>query len=63
MKICEVLKEEEANYTVDSMFMKLCLGLISREEFIGGMIFANSCGLITDMEFCFLSNASWNIMI
>ena len=44
MKICEVLKEEEVNMTIDSMFRMLCLGLIGREKFMGAVLFAKSCG-------------------
>ncbi len=63
MKICEVLKEEEVNMTIDSMFRMLCLGLIGREKFMGAALFAKSCGLLTPVEFSFLSEASLRIVI
>lgn len=63
MKICEVLKEEEVNCAIDSMFRMLCSGLISHDEFMGGVVFASSCGLLTDAEFDFLNNATYSIRI
>lgn len=61
MKICEVLKKEEVDGIVNSMFRMLCLGIINHDKFMGGVIFAKSCGLLTDAELIFLSNASWNV--
>ena len=61
MKICEVLKVEEAYWTIDSMFRMLCLGVISRDMFIGAVIFAKNCGLLTGSECGFLIDASWEI--
>ena len=45
--------------TIDSMFRMLCLGLIGREKFMGAVLFAKSCGLITPAESDFLHWASW----
>lgn len=63
MKICEVLKEEEVNMTIDSMFRMLCLELISREKFMGAVMFAGSCGLLTPEESDFLSWASLRVRV
>lgn len=61
MTICEVLKEEEVNMTIDSMFRMLCLELISHEKFMGAVLFAKSCGLLTPAESEFLSWASLRV--
>lgn len=49
---------EIAKSTINRMFRMLALGIILREKFMGAVLFANACGLLTDEELSFLNSAS-----
>ena len=49
---------EIAKSTINRMIVIVALGIIRREKFMGAVLFANACGLLTDEELSFLNSAS-----